>query len=548
MTLTRRTLKVHPADDLIVALTDLPAGEPISLDGSILLLREAIRAKHKFTARDFAQGERLTMYGVTVGTAVAPIAAGSLVNVENLHHSSSTYGEGNGDYQWQAPDVEAWKSRTFDGFVRADGQVGTANYWLVVPLVFCQNRNIETLRDALQDALGYSSESHYRQLAWDLASEYRQPGAWAPVIERSETFAVNSRPFPQVDGVKFITHTAGCGGTREDALTLCRLLAGYIHHPNVAGATVLSLGCQNAQVSLLQEELAKLDPAGRTPVQYFEQQEYGSENTMMQAAIRQTFEGLAVANRCQREPVPLSGLTIGVECGGSDGFSGLSANPLIGQVADRIVALGGRAILGEFPELCGVEQDILDRCTDDDLRQRFKGLMQSYERHAQAVGASFDMNPSPGNIRDGLITDAMKSAGAARKGGTAPVADVLDYPQVATKPGLNLLCTPGNDVESTTALAGAGANLILFSTGMGTPTGNPVVPVLKVSSNSETARRMADIIDFDAGAIISGQEDMAVLAEQLLQLCSDTGSGKYISKAQRLGQDDFIPWKRGVSL
>ncbi|TGG93412.1 altronate dehydratase [Natronospirillum operosum] len=540
-------LKVHPDDDLIVALTDLRKGETVDLPDRSVTLTEDVQSKHKFAMKSFEPGERLTMYGVTIGVATKRIAAGAAISVDNVEHSSTTYAASDSRYEWSPPDVSAWRPRTLNAFIRPDGQVGTANYWLVVPLVFCQNRNVDVLRTSLQDALGYSTDSQYRQLAWQLADQYRNAGGDS-VEERAETFPVNQKTFENVDGVKFLTHTSGCGGTREDAVALCRLLAAYIHHPNVAGATVLSLGCQNAQIPILEEALSDLDPERSKPVHYFEQQAYGSEQTLMEGAIKKTFEGLHYANQYSREPAPLSKLKIGVECGGSDGFSGLSANPLIGQVVDRVVALGGTGILGEFPELCGVEQELLDRCVSSHQRERFKDLMQSYVRHAAAVGASFDMNPSPGNIRDGLITDAMKSAGAARKGGTSPVVDVLDYPQVARKPGLNLLCTPGNDVESTTALAAAGANIILFSTGMGTPTGNPIVPVLKVSSNSDVARRMADIIDFDAGPVINGERQLPELAEELLQLCVDTGSGAYISKAQRLGQDDFIPWKRGVSL
>lgn len=544
----KRALKIHPDDDLIVALKDLAAGEQVELEGTSYRLIEPVSAKHKFAARDFAAGERLTQYGITVGEALQDIAAGSAITVDNVRHCSQSYNAGEADYQWQAPDVERWQARSFEGYRRADGQVGTANYWLVVPLVFCQNRNIEMMRTALQDALGYSAEAHYIDLARNLVSRYQGREADDSGVDIAPETSAIEPVFPHVDGVKFITHTAGCGGTRDDAQALCRLLAGYIHHPNVAGATVLSLGCQNAQMSLLQQELAELDPEGITPVRWFEQQAYGQERPMLEAAIASTLEGLAQADHCRREPVPLAELRIGVECGGSDGFSGLSANPLIGRVADRVVALGGTSILAEFPELCGVEQNILDRCVNSDLRDRFSELMQAYERHALAVGASFDMNPSPGNIRDGLITDAMKSAGAALKGGAAPVADVLDYTEVVTEKGLNLLCTPGNDVESTTALAASGANLILFSTGLGTPTGNPVVPVLKISSNSAIASRMSDIIDFDAGPIITGVESLDSLGDALLDLCIDAASGDYVCKATRLRQDDFIPWKRGVSL
>jgi altronate hydrolase len=210
--------------------------------------------------------------------------------------------------------------------------------------------------------------------------------------------------------------------------------------------------------------------------------------------------------------------------------------------------LSAKTILSEFPELHGVEQELINRCATDELAQRFFDLMQAYSARAKAVHSGFEMNPSPGNIEDGLITDAIKSAGAARKGGVAPVSDVLDFPQYATQPGLTLLCTPGNDVECVTAQAGAGANLVLFTTGLGTPTGNPVAPVIKVSTNSQLAARMGDIIDFDAGGIVTGETTIPECAGQLLELCIDVASGNHLTKAEEFGQNDFIPWKRGVSL
>jgi len=220
----------------------------------------------------------------------------------------------------------------------------------------------------------------------------------------------------------------------------------------------------------------------------------------------------------------------------------------MGYTTDLLVALGGSAILGEFPELCGLEQSLIDRCTHESAAARFAVLMESYATLAEAVGSGFEMNPSPGNIRDGLLTDAMKSAGAARKGGTSPITAVLDYPEYSTEPGLNLLCTPGGDVESTTAIAGAGAQIILFSTGMGTPTGNPIAQVVKISSNSAIAQRLPDLIDVDAGSIIGGDESVESVGARLLDFVVNVASGDYITAATRLGQHDFIPWKRGVSL
>jgi altronate hydrolase len=284
------------------------------------------------------------------------------------------------------------------------------------------------------------------------------------------------------------------------------------------------------------------------PLFIFEQQKSSSEQEMMLEAIKKTFLGLIETNKRTRQLAPLSKLIIGMECGGSDGFSGLSANPVMGKTADMLVACGGSIILSEFPEFCGAEQILIDRCVNKTIANKFIKLLKTYETQAAAVGASFEMNPSPGNIREGLITDAIKSAGAIKKGGTSPVVDALDYPLWIKTAGLNLLCTPGNDVESTTAMVAAGANLILFSTGLGTPTGNPIVPVIKIASNSETAGKFADIIDFDAGSIISGTQTTEELGNNLLDVCIKVASGQILPKAVVLGHDDFIFWKRGVSL
>jgi altronate hydrolase len=269
---------------------------------------------------------------------------------------------------------------------------------------------------------------------------------------------------------------------------------------------------------------------------------------MLSEAIRQTFLGLIEADKCRRKPADLKHLSVGLKCGGSDGFSGISANPAIGHVSDLVAALGGKTVLSEFPELCGVEQELVDRSVSNEVAARFMLLMQSYSARAKAVGSGFDMNPSPGNIRDGLLTDAMKSAGAAKKGGTSPVTAVIDYPEYMSEPGLNLQCTPGNDVECVTAQVGAGANVVLFTTGLGTPTGNPIAPVVKISTNSQLAERMPDIIDIDTGAIISGEKSISQMGEEILERVIQIASGDVKTFAETLGQDDFIPWKRGVSL
>ena len=543
-----RILRMDPRDNVAIALAGLRRGEHVSVDGAPVDLVSDVPAKHKFLLEARAVGEEVRMYGITVGRATRPIAKGELVSTLNLAHATSGYHGKSRAYSWTAPDVSRWRSRTFLGYRRSDGQVGTRNYWLVVPLVFCENRNIAALQQALEEELGFAPPQPYRSFVADLVRQKRHSSSAGSSAPPSSDARAN-RLFPNIDGIKFLIHQAGCGGTREDANNLCGLLAGYINHPNVAGATVLSLGCQHAQVEILEEQIRLRNPSFEKPLHIFEQQKSPSEAEMMTSALRATFDGLAAADeRCRREPSPLSALRIGLKCGGSDGFSGITANPVVGHVSDIIVALGGSTILSEFPELCGVEQDLIDRCTDESIAARFVQLMREYSARAAAVRAAFDMNPSPGNIRDGLITDAMKSAGAAKKGGTAPVAAVIDYPEYARGAGLHLQCTPGNDVECVTAQVGAGANLVLFTTGLGTPTGNPVAPVVKISTNSELARRMSDIIDFDTGAVLRGDIGISENAEKLLDYAIDVASGKTVTKAESLRQDDFIPWKRGVSL
>jgi altronate hydrolase len=542
MTNERVTLRIHPFDNVAVALQDLAKGARLDVDGASVVLKETVASKHKFAIDNLDAGSDIRMYGILVGRAVRKIQQGEQITTENIKHDSREYGTGTGKWQWTKPSVAEFSGTTFQGYKRKDGKVGTANHWIVVPLVFCENRNLQFMKEALVNELGFGKSDHYKLQVRELAQQYRK-----------QQLNYYSHPaleplFPNIDGIKFLGHTMGCGGTADDARSLCGLLAGYVNHPNVAGATILSLGCQDAQVSIFLEEIKKRNPTIDKPLLLFEQQAYGTESALLSRAIEQTFNGLKEANECRRTPVPLDKLVVGVECGGSDGFSGLSANPAIGYVSDVLAALNGTVILSEFPELCGVEQDIIERCVSPAVARRFIEIQSDYAKKAELAGTGFYMNPSPGNIRDGLITDAMKSAGAVRKGGSSPVVDVLDYPEPVTKPGLNLLCTPGSDVESTTALVGAGANLVLFSTGLGTPTGNPIVPVIKVSSNSRIAERMHDIIDVDAGKIITGDERIDDTGRRLLKTCVDVASGRVLAKAVQNGQDDFIPWKRSLSL
>lgn len=545
-------LQIHPNDNIMVALQDLSKGSTIQANGHSFLLHEHVAAKHKFSVEALETGDSIYMYGVLVGKANHFIPQGSALTIKNVRHATQDYNLGNRKANWAAPDVSRWKDKTFMGFHRPDGSVGTANYWIVIPLVFCENRNVEVLREALVEKLGYSKVKAFESDV-DLLIDMYSSGKSIEELENAELPEVNGvhkteKVFPNIDGIKFLNHEMGCGGTRMDSDALCGLLAGYITHPNVAGATVLSLGCQHAQASILKREIRKRDPNFSKPLEILEQQKEGTERQLIRKAITRTFAGLAQANMLKRAPAPLSKLCVGLECGGSDGFSGISANPAVGYVSDLLVALGASVILSEFPELCGVEQELSDRCVDEETALRFMNLMRTYNNKAVENGSGFYANPSPGNIRDGLITDAIKSAGAAKKGGTSPVTDVLDYPEKVSKPGLNLLCTPGNDVESTTAEVAAGANLVLFTTGLGTPTGNPVSPVIKLSTNTKIFNRMPDIIDINCGTIIEGTETIEEAGERILEYVIDVASGVVKPKSVALGQDDFIPWRRGVSL
>ncbi|MFL5787707.1 MAG: UxaA family hydrolase [Flavisolibacter sp.] len=548
----QRVTKIHPDDNVMVALTNLEEGEVINYEGKEYRLPSRVPAKHKFVLYTLNPGDPVKMYGVLVGRAQTSIEQGGVITTFNLKHAADSYTLRDRKLNWIKPDISKFVNKTFSGFYRPDGKVGTANYWLVIPLVFCENRNLEVLKNALVNELGYGRDADKKIEVSRLIDLYKKgisPQEILKVDVLKETKeAARQRLFPNVDGIKFLTHDGGCGGTRQDAQALCGLLAGYITHSNTAGATILSLGCQNAQVQMLQEEINKRDPHFSKPLFVLEQQKIGTGVDIISLGIKQTFAGLIEANAMERRPAPLSKLCVGLECGGSDGFSGISANPAIGYTSDLLVALGGSVILSEFPELCGVEQDLTDRCVDEETAKRFAHLMKTYAERANEVGSGFDMNPSPGNIKDGLITDAIKSAGAAKKGGTSPITDVLDYPEPVKKPGLNLLCTPGNDVESTTAEVGSGANIVLFTTGLGTPTGNPIAPVIKISSNSTIYNKMHDIIDINTGTIIEGTETIQQAGERILEYIISAASGKTEIAAVRNGQEDFIPWKRGVSL
>ena len=546
-------LQINDVDNLLVALQNLKKGTEIIHNGNRIILQDDIDAKHKFTTEAIPMNGEAIMYGVLVGIAKQAIPKGGLVHTFNLHHASQEFKGKIKDYHWSPPNVDKWKQLTFNGFHRADGQVGTQNFWLVIPLVFCENRNIELLKNAFINGLGFQKNDPFTEQVVILKNQIQNGEKLKlPDFDKSKktTLVHKIDLFKNIDGIKFLTHESGCGENKDESDNLCSLLAGYCLNPNVGGITILSLGCQNSQISLFQQKLNEKDPNFSKPLYIFEQQqdEGSGVEQMLSEVIHKTFEGLIEINKCQRSPAPLSKLRVGVKCGGSDGFSGISANPAIGHTADLIVSLGGTVMIAEFPELCGVEQELQNRSINSQVADDFGLMMREYAKRAAAVGAGFDMNPSPGNIKDGLITDAIKSAGAAKKAGSSPIVDSLGYGKYVTKSGLNLVCTPGNDVLATTGMAGAGATIQLFTTGLGTPTGNPICPMVKLSTNTRLAEKLPEIIDIDCGPIISGDKSVEEIGEEVLNYIIKLASGEINTKAMDLGQDDFMFWRRGVKL
>ncbi|RYG19245.1 MAG: altronate dehydratase, partial [Chitinophagaceae bacterium] len=296
-------LKVHPNDNVLVALSDLKAGQTVSYQGRTYTLVHDINAKHKFYANDMNTGDEVSMYGTLVGKVQYPLKSGSLMTTDNLKHAAAPYEFRPYQYTWEAPDVSKFEGRTFNGYHRADGKVGTANYWLFIPTVFCENRNLDVIREALHNELGYAVTAKYKSYTHQLVEAFKN-GVDISTLEAPLSFegVTNNRPFKNIDGIKFLNHQGGCGGIRQDAAVLSKLLAAYADHPNVAGVTVLSLGCQNLQVQDFTQDLKERNPHFDKPLFIFEQQQSQSEENMIALAIKKTFEGLIEANKIERQP------------------------------------------------------------------------------------------------------------------------------------------------------------------------------------------------------------------------------------------------------
>lgn len=493
-------VRVHPEDNVAVALTALPAGAEVAVDGAAVALREEVPAGHKLALRDLAPGEAVVKYGFPIGRATEPVPAGAWVHSHNLR----TGLEGTLEYAYRpAPrggaEVPA-AMPTFLGYRRASGRVGTRNEIWIVNTVGCVNTAAERIARAA-----------------------------------SERFA------GRVDGVHAFSHPYGCSQLGDDLENTRKVLAGLIRHPNAGGVLVLGLGCENNQMAELLAMAGELDQ-GR--IRFFNTQDVVDE---VEEGVDRVEELVRAIEGDRREECPASELVLGHKCGGSDGFSGISANPLLGRIADRLTALGGGVVLTEVPEMFGAEQVLMDRAADEGVFRDVVAMVNDFKEYFLRHGQPVYENPSPGNKAGGLTTLEEKSLGAIQKGGRATVARVLRYGEPASPGGLSLLEAPGNDGVSSTAMVASGATLLLFTTGRGTPLGFPV-PTLKVSSNSAIAEKKPHWIDFNAGAALDGAATLDELADRLFAEILDVASGRKPTNNEKHGYREIAIWKEGVTL
>jgi len=489
-------IRVHDADNVATAIVDLPAGDHLFGDAD-LQTAVAVGRGHKIALAPVARGEAVIKYGFPIGIATADIAPGDHVHSHNL----ATALNGDGDYLYaQGADEATFHAEpapSFRGYVRPDGRVGTRNEIWILPTVGCV-------------------------------------GNLAARVAR----IAGERHAGRVDGVHAFKHPFGCSQLGDDLGHTRALLAALAQHPNAGGVLIVGLGCESNQLGAL---LDLIPAERRAHIRTLSAQAVEDDEAACLALVDELVAGCADIPRTE---APLSQLVLGVKCGGSDGLSGLTANPLVGRMADAVAAVGGKVVLTEIPEIFGAEQVLMDRAVSRAVFDETVALVQDFKDYFIRNGEPVSENPSPGNIAGGITTLEEKSLGAVQKGGKVPVVDVRRYGGEATLPGLTLLEAPGNDAVSSTALTAAGATIILFTTGRGTPLGFPA-PTLKIASNSVLAQRKAGWIDFDAGTVLDAGFDSA--ADALLELIAATASGAP-TRAEANEERDIAIWKSGVTL
>lgn len=493
-----RALVIHTDDSVAVATAALPAGVELELDGTSVVTLEPIPAGHKLARRALAAGEPVIKYGFPIGRTTASVAAGAHVHSHNL--ATALTAEADAAFAEQKVRAAEPLPPTFAGFRRADGRVGTRNELWIVPTVGCVARTAEALANAFRAELGR---------------------------------------FPNVSGVHAFSHPFGCSQLGDDLANTQRILAALASHPNAGGALVLGLGCENNHLDAFRAFLGDADPSR---LRFLSAQSARDEHEEGLALLA---ELAARADQDLRQSQPSSTLVVGLKCGGSDGFSGVTANPLVGRFASRVAASSGTAILTEVPEMFGAEAALFARAADRDVFERAVRLVNGFRRYFIEHGQPVSENPSPGNKDGGITTLEEKSLGCVQKGGDAAITDVIAYGARTRLPGLTLLQGPGNDQVSTTALVAAGATLVLFTTGRGTPLGSPV-PTVKVSSNSELYRKKPGWIDFDAGALLEGAARVE-LDRAFAELALSVAEGRP-TQNELHGQRDIAIFKDGVML
>jgi altronate hydrolase len=498
-------IRIHPDDTVIVALRPLKKGEVIALPGGgTVTVAGDIPAGHKIALGNIAAGDRIIKYGHSIGAAISAIPAGSHVHTHNMKTLLSETPEYHYDPKAaasyaQTPMAEA-AVPDIDVFRRKDGQIGIRNEVWIVPTVGCVNRTAEAL------------------------------ASWAN--------AECTKPF-DIDGVYAWTHPYGCSQMGDDHATTRTILADLVKHPNAGAVLVIGLGCENNTVDEFKKMLGDYDGER---VQFLVTQQVSDEITEGREMLKKLAE---YAGKFKREKAKASELIIGMKCGGSDGFSGITANALVGQVCDEITAMGGSSILTEVPEMFGAEQMLMDRCETRELFDKTVSLITDFKDYYTSHNQVVYENPSPGNKDGGITTLEDKSCGCVQKGGKAPVRGVYKYGERISGKGLQLLEGPGNDIVSTTAMTAAGAHIILFTTGRGTPLGAPI-PTIKISSNSDLAQRKPNWIDFDAGRMLV--EDAALVRGDIMRLILDIASGKQQTRNEINGYREIAIFKDGVTL
>lgn len=488
---------IYPTDTVAVALRPLKKGETLSLGDGTITLAEDVPQGHKVAVMEHAEGSPVIKYGVAIGHATKDVHPGQWIHTHNM--ATNLSGEVAYAYDPEPCSLPYRESETFMGYRREDGRAATRNEVWIIPTVGCVNEVAHALADSCQDLIQGT-----------------------------------------VDGIHYFPHPFGCSQTGADHEQTKRLLVALSRHPNAAGVLFLSLGCENCTHQQILDELGDFD---HERVRFLTCQDVEDEL----ASGRKIVRGLcAVAQRAKREPISTSGLVLGMKCGGSDGLSGITANPAIGRVSDILVSEGGTSVLTEVPEMFGAESFLLKRCTSRGVFDEATAMLNGFKGYFLNHGEVIYDNPSPGNKAGGITTLEDKSCGCVQKGGTAPIAAVVPYAGQATVHGLNLLCAPGNDMVSTTALTAAGCHVILFSTGRGTPFGSPV-PTIKVFTNTALSKRKPNWMDFNAGIIADGKASIDETAEELWRLVRETASGK-LTSAERRNSREISIWKDGVVL